>query len=310
METVSTQGGSVTTFSISALERATGVPRSTIHFYIGEELLPRPAKTAVSRSLYTEKHVELLRRITELKESGLSLAEIRDELEPDIADASDNDADLAAREYERIHAAIIETAAREFAVNGYEDTHLSTIIKKVGTTRHVFYSHVDSKLHLLAECFKVVMKSSFESVEPPLETETNPAERLLARLASDPMRHTLRAEAVSLIRAKSTENSDVFDTLVQTYTGIVERVAADIQAMQPSGSTISVPIELLAYSVVGAFDNTQLRASWDDKYDRTDLLRAHLWLYFAIRAGLDGRVDIDSEVKRYEASIQEAASRE
>ena len=62
--------------------------------------------------------------------------------------------------------------------------------------------------------------------------------------------------------------------------------------------------------MLGAYDNTQLRASWDDKYDGADLLRTHLWLYLAVRAALDGRVDIDSEVKRYEELIQEAASRE
>jgi predicted DNA-binding transcriptional regulator AlpA len=76
-------GGSINTFTISALERATGVPRSTIHFYITEELLPKPAKTAASRSLYTDKHVELLQRITRLKQSGLSLSEIKEELQED-----------------------------------------------------------------------------------------------------------------------------------------------------------------------------------------------------------------------------------
>jgi hypothetical protein len=49
---------------------------------------------------------------------------------------------------------------------------------------------------------------------------------------------------------------------------------------------------LRAYSLLGAYDNTQLRASCDDKYDRADLFPVHLWLYLAIRAALDGRVDI------------------
>lgn len=72
------------------MERATGVPPSTIHFYISEELLPRPAKTAASRSLYSEDHVELLSRIVSLKQSGLSLAEIKEELKPVLARTSEN----------------------------------------------------------------------------------------------------------------------------------------------------------------------------------------------------------------------------
>ena len=120
-ELVGRPGGSISTFTISALERATGVPRSTIHYYIGEELLPRPAKTAASRSLYTEDHVELLRRITGFKQSGLSLAEIKEELKPDLARTSGTGVDLAAHEYERIHAEMIEAATDEFVTNGYEE---------------------------------------------------------------------------------------------------------------------------------------------------------------------------------------------
>jgi DNA-binding transcriptional MerR regulator len=302
-------GGSIDTFTISALERATGVPRSTIHFYIGEELLPRPAKTAASRSLYSENHVKLLRRITSLKQSGLSLAEIKQELQQDLALMGGSGIDLAAHGYEHIHAEIIKTATEEFVANGYQDTHLATIVKKIGTTPHVFYSHFASKHQLLAECFRQMVDSSLQSVETKLEATSDLAERLLARLASNTALHTLQAEAVSLIRAETSEPpSDVSGALVETYARIVEYVAADIRAMcGPRGPATGVPIELLAYSMMGAYDNTQLRASWDDQYDRAELFRTHLWLYLAVRAALDGRVDIDSEIEAYEKLIQEAA---
>jgi DNA-binding transcriptional MerR regulator len=305
-------GGSINTFTISALERATGVPRSTIHYYIGEELLPRPAKTAASRSLYSENHLELLRRITSLKQSGLSLAEIKQELQPNLALSSGDDVDLAAHEYERIHADIIRTATEEFAANGYEDTHLAKIVKKIGVTPYIFYAHFGSKHQLLAECFKQMVDSNIQSVETKLETTSDLAERLLARLASNVALHTLQSEAVSLIRAEGSESpSDVSGALVESYARIVEQVAADIRAMPvPDGPSPTVPTELLAYSMLGAYDNTHLRASWDDKYDRADLFRAHLWLFLAMRAALDGRVDIDGEVKAYEELIQEAAAGE
>ena len=303
-------GGSINTFTISALERETGVPRSTVHFYIGEGLLPRPAKTAASRSLYSESHVELLRRITELKQSGLSLAQIKEELLQDPALTSGDGIDLAAQEYERIHSEIIATATREFAAKGYEDTHLATIVKKIGTTPHVFYSHFASKRQLLAECFRTMIESNLQSVETRLESTPDLAERLLARLASNEALHTLQSEAVSLIRAETPEPpGGVSDDLIQTYARIVERVAADIRSMHPASEPAAgVPIELLAYSMLGAYDNTQLRATWDDRYDRADLLRTHLWLFLAIRAALDGRVDIDREVQAYEGLIQKAAS--
>ncbi len=222
-------GGSINTFTISALERASGVPRSTIHFYITEELLPKPAKTAASRSLYTEKHVELLRRITSLKQSGLSLSEIKEELQEDLALTEGVGIDLAAHEYERVHAEILKTATEEFAANGYEDTHLSTIVKRIGITPHVFYGHFASKLQLLAECFRQMVDVNLQLVETKLETTSDLAERLLARLASNAALHTLQSEAVSLIRTESSEPpSDVSGALIETYARIVEQVAADI----------------------------------------------------------------------------------
>ena len=78
----------------------------------------------------------------------------------------------------------------------------------------------------------------------------------------------------------------------------------------PGKVPTGVPIELLAYSMLGAYDNTQLRASWDETYDRAALFRAHLWLFLAMRAALDGRVDVDSEVEAYEERIQQAAAGE
>jgi DNA-binding transcriptional MerR regulator len=305
-------GGSIKTFTISALERTTGVPRSTIHFYIGEELLPRPAKTAASRSLYTEAHVELLQRITSLKQSGLSLAEIKEELQDDPALSKGSGIDLAAHEYERIHGQIVTTATEEFVANGYENTHLATIVKRIGITPHVFYTHFASKHQLLAECFGLMVDSTLRSVEAKLETTSDLAERLLARLAFDTALHTLQSEAVSLIRTEtSAPPNDASEVLIEMYARLAEQVAADIGAMRAPGRPAGgVPVELLAYSMLGAYDNTQLRASWDGTYDRADLFRAHLWLFFAMRAALDGRIDVDSEVAAYEERIRQAAGGE
>ena len=46
---------------ISGLEKATGVPRTTIHFYMREGLLPPPQKTGRSVGYYSDRHVDLLR---------------------------------------------------------------------------------------------------------------------------------------------------------------------------------------------------------------------------------------------------------
>jgi hypothetical protein len=63
--------------TIRDLEESSGVPRTTIHYYLSIGLLPRPQKTSSSRSLYTRDHLDILREIVELKQAGLALEEIQ-----------------------------------------------------------------------------------------------------------------------------------------------------------------------------------------------------------------------------------------
>ncbi len=75
------------TLRMRDLVRESGLPRETIHFYLHQGLLPRPAKTGRNTALYTSEHLERLRRIRELQERQfLPLRAIRAVLD-DTADA-------------------------------------------------------------------------------------------------------------------------------------------------------------------------------------------------------------------------------
>ncbi len=50
------------------LVRESGLPRETIHFYMQQGLLPKALKTGRNTALYTQDHLERLRRIRELQE--------------------------------------------------------------------------------------------------------------------------------------------------------------------------------------------------------------------------------------------------
>ena len=50
------------------LEQATGIPRTTIHFYFREGMLPAPEKSAVNAAVYTDEHVQRLLLIKRLKD--------------------------------------------------------------------------------------------------------------------------------------------------------------------------------------------------------------------------------------------------
>jgi len=298
-------------FTISALERTTGVSRSTIHFYVREGLLPQPQKTAASRALYSEDHARLLRRITGLKKDGLSLADIRVALETELVNAGKNGEDLAARESERVRSAILRLATEEFATKGYKQTHVADIIRKLGITPQAFYSHFPSKSRLLAESFQTFIRWNLAFIEPRLMESNDLGERLLWRVFANFRANAFGSEVLSLVRSEAPEDADLVRFVEKAWGGIVRRVMTDFEEVRTSRSDPpAVSLELLVYSLIGALHNASLRTSWDNTFGRADLIRAHLWLYLAALAAWSGEVDIDSRIARYEDLIQEVAARE
>jgi len=58
---------------MKALETASGVPRSSIHFYLREGILPPAEKTARNAASYGEHHLRILKAIGRLRERGVKL---------------------------------------------------------------------------------------------------------------------------------------------------------------------------------------------------------------------------------------------
>ena len=72
-------------YTIQDLCDRTGLPRRTIHFYTGQELLPAPVGAGPG-AYYTEDHLTRLRLIPLLRRQGLRLDEIRQKFQALSAD--------------------------------------------------------------------------------------------------------------------------------------------------------------------------------------------------------------------------------
>lgn len=304
-------GGAIAeVLTISALMKRTGASRSSIHFYLREGLLPQPQKTAVNRALYTTDHVDLLNRITELKESGHSLAEIRVKLQDDLARVQKNGVDLARQESERVRRLILRVATEEFMAKGYRHTRVTTIIQKAGVTSQVFYSHFPSKGELLVESFRTFLRWNLAFIEPKLRQTSDLGERLLMRVQADFRANALGSEIFSLVRSDATEGAQLTRSVEQAWSEVVQHIVEEFEWVRKPGRPWVISPELLAYSLIGAIHNASLRASWDDKYSREDLLATHLWHFLAVVAAMSGEIDVDARVAGYAELIKEMAVRE
>lgn len=300
----------VQVYNIRELERVTGVPRTTIHYYLRQGLLPRPQKTAASRSLYTDEHVKILQDVAKLKSQGLSLVEMESRLQATVDHANEVTVDLAAQEHERMHNRILALAAHEFAAKGYKNTHVTNIMRKLGITATVFYSHFPSKRRLLAECVTVLMNWAIEYVDGKQAETADAAERDLWNIYAHSRVFELGSAALAVIRVEGTQDEvDLHKSIGEGLAATADRILRYLdqdQHRHPHPSRF--PGELIALNLLGAHEHVAFRSRYEKEYSRKQLFRAHLWLFLAAQAARNGEVDIDSRLARYEDMIAKLSS--
>ncbi len=148
--------------------------------------------------------------------AGLSLADIEAKLQYKVDEANESAVDLAAQEHQRVHERILSLAALELTEKGYRDTHVTSIVHKLGITTAVFYSHFSSKRALLAECVRALIDSSLDYVDSREATTSDPAERLL----------WLCFGHSHVFRLGSTANEESVDLVVQEHERMHNQILA------------------------------------------------------------------------------------
>jgi DNA-binding transcriptional MerR regulator len=301
----------VKVYTMKELREATGAPSTTIHFYLRNGLLPRPQKTSASRSLYTEEHLNILNKITELKNAGLSLTEIEILVRGMVDTANRSKVDVIRQERERVRNRILAVAVKEFGTKGYKKTHVNTIIRQLHITPGLLYSYFSSKRVLLLECVRELMNWSLRYVDSKQATTDDAARRVLWLVFGHANVFKLGSSALSLARVEGSQNDkELHKPLQQLFDGIIEHYMKELGGASAAagGRANPVPDELLAHSLFGAYEQTMFRLQADKKYTRKDTMLTHLWLFLAVQAARNGEIDIDSRLKQYEGFVGELSS--
>ena len=285
------------TFSISQLERATGVGRSTIHFYIGEGLLPSGQKASATRAIYDQTHVDLLEEIGGLKEQGLSLKEIGARLQGQIDAKADSSVDLVAEQNESTRNAILQAAARRFAEHGYDRTRVADICQDVSVTAQVFYGHFPSKRHLFIHCYQVYYEWMYAQVQPAIEATDDLNVRLVWRSWAGLGIQAFSPDLQALARVEAFHPESELRPLVR---GLYDTILGSTQEelageRRPDANPGLFDDELLSYAFIGALESMQMRGSWDGKYGKREVMQTLLAMFMAVRAAYAGRLDLTPE---------------
>lgn len=293
--------------TITELEQACGVSRSTIYYYVREGLLPTAQKAAASRAVYAESHVELLREIRRLKEQGMRLRDIKGTLAPEVASACAMDVDLVAEQAGQTRQAILTAAARMFVRKGYKRTRIIDIIREAGVTPPVFYGHFPSKQDLFVEAFGVFVGWMRDDIEGRLASEPDPAARDLARVRGYLGVQALSPDLLGLVRSEGLhEDGDMRRVVQKSYGDMTRGTLDDLTALRARGrGALPAHDELVAFALLGALENVVMRASWDDRFSVRDVLWTTLCLFLAIRAVYEGRVDLSDDLAKYKVLVDD-----
>lgn len=294
--------------TISELEAESGVARSTIYYYVRAGLLPPAQKSSPTRALYTDDHLELLREIQKLKHDGFGIRAIRQQLQHRVRTASQNDEDLVARQEEETRHAILRTAAREFARNGYRQTRISDIVSELGVTPQVLYSHFPTKRDLFAAAYRDSLDVSMSVIEPRLEDEDDLAVHLLWRMVGDYALQAFNPDLLYLSREAAYDDPETTRQLRSAHEHVLSGQGDELAGLRSGPDDPPFPDELVNYALYGAFQTMRLRASWDENFSRSDVMWVNVLLNIAVRRLYDGSIDVAALKEHYGDLIDELAA--
>ncbi len=266
---------------IKELVDKSGVPRTTIHFYLRHGLLHPPVKTGRTMAYYDESHLNRLRKIQSLKKgSRVPIALLREQVAA-VADGrgeSTHHYDVTrtvttTREKKQKRQEIIRKAIHVFSQRGYHQTKIEDITRALKISTGTFYLYFKNKRDLFIEVIDDVIRNIVGEDAVAIKEEKDFLERLKIRGRVFYKNYTKYSEILHQLRAEmASEERWPGEKLQKIYHGLTKPVIREIDAAVKEGIIREVDPDLLAYALTGSMEIMSLRLALDDKYSLDDII--------------------------------------
>jgi AcrR family transcriptional regulator len=266
---------------IKELEERSGVPRTTIHFYLRHGLLPPPYKTGRTMAHYDDGHLKRLRVIEKLKKgSRVPMAFLREQLK-----SLENEADDVFGEYDVTKAVtttkekklkrkeIIKQAISVFSRKGYHQTKIVDITKSLQISTGTFYLYFNNKRDLFMEVIDDVFRNIVGEAAIAIRNEKDFLERCKIRGRVFYENYSRYSEILNQLRAElATEEQWPVKKIKKIYHGLTKPVIREFEMAVNNGIIKNIDADLLAYGLTGMLEIMTLRSSLDQKYNVEDIM--------------------------------------
>lgn len=266
---------------IGEISRQSGVPKSTIRYYLREGLLHPPQKTARTMAYFDASHLERLLLIKRLRRDlRMPIAFLKQEVERLEAlgnsrggEKDPSDAELKPRGSKKKE--IINAAIEVFSQKGYHNAKVNDITRRAGISIGTFYIHFQNKRDLFIEVVEEVFNRTVGDAARKIKGEQNLMKRLAIRGRTFFENYTRYTEILNQLRAEIASGEDwPQEKLHRMYRALTGPVSKELgEAIELGILRPEVDAELLAFALTGLIEVMSFRVRLDEKYRFDDAQR-------------------------------------
>jgi AcrR family transcriptional regulator len=267
---------------ISELARRSGVPRSTIHFYLRKGLLHAPIKTGHTMAYYDESHLAQLQDIQKMKmDMRMPIAFIKKRIaetekarkRPETGSSfySENDFSAGPR-YERKQE-IIDAGIRVFSTKGYHRAKVRDITESLGISTGTFYIYFANKRELFMEVVDDVLRTILGDAAKAIKEEKDLLIRWNLRGRAFYENYMKYNEILTQLRAEMAgEDQWPQEKTRNIYHELTEPLIREARQAIEQGLIRDVDPDLLGYAMTGLIEIMSFRTTMDQKYSFEEII--------------------------------------
>lgn len=267
---------------ISELAQRTGVPKTTIHFYQRENLLPPAFSTSRTTAFYGVEHVRRLEEIRQLREKKLlSISEIKAMFSKKTKAKPPSE---ARKRGDFTRQLIVEAAIEEFSSKGYRKTKVTDIIARARISNMTFYRYFFGKRDLFLALVERIISEVVMTTEKQLKGEKDFIKRMTVRAKGFYDIYSHNREILHILLGESVgEDKELRALATKIYNFFTDALAEDIKVLQSKDALPNFDAEVAAYALVGLTQLVCYRWSIDNKYTLEDFLKYTILTLMGIR---------------------------
>jgi AcrR family transcriptional regulator len=240
---------------ISELSAFSGTPVTTIRYYILEDLLPEPLRTAKTMAYYTDDHLNGLLEIQKLKKEDVPLATIKKKMEgyyDKLSVRKEDNGELLTKTRDEI----LKISVQLFRQKGYDAVKISDIAKHASVGKGTFYQYFKNKEELFFECLENIFLDIGKDV-PEIQMETDALKRLRIRAFHFYQNLVHMIDMLNIARRASLVNKPQYKEKVEkAIFNFVEPIRKEVAMVLEQRNSSLTNSTLVAYLLMGAVEYT------------------------------------------------------